>query len=274
LECGAAHIADSYFDCAAVGDRALGGFMSANMNKIITLKDLTLAYDREPAVHHLNGAFMAGELVAIAGPNGAGKSTLLKAIAGILPIHEGTIEFHQTTRSDIAYLPQLAEIERDFPINVLQMVVSGFWKKSGGFGKITGAMREKARKSLATVGLKGFEKRSLDSLSSGQFQRALFARVIVQDAKIILLDEPFTAIDASTTTALLKVIKNWHKEGRTVIAVLHDFEQIKANFTDCLLMARECIAWGKPNEALKPENLLSTHFFREAYPEHKGALKA
>ena len=264
----------TYIDCDIVGNFAVGGRMNANMNKIITLKDLTLAYDREPAVHHLNGEFMEGELVAIAGPNGAGKSTLLKAIAGILSIHEGTIEFHKTTRNDIAYLPQLAEIERDFPINVLQMVVSGFWKKSGGFGKITSEMREKALQALAAVGLSGFEKRTLDSLSSGQFQRSLFARVLVQDAKIILLDEPFAAIDASTTTALLKVIKNWHKEGRTVICVLHDFEQIKTNFTDCLLMARECIAWGKPSEVLKPENLLNTHFFREAYSAHKEACKA
>lgn len=261
MERRAAHISDDYFDCTIVGCGMVGSCMSA----VITLKDLTLAYDREPAVHHLNGAFASGELVAIAGPNGAGKSTLLKAIAGILTIHEGTIEFHETTRNDIAYLPQIAEIERDFPINVLQMVVSGFWKKSGGFGKITNEMREKALKALSIVGLKGFEKRSLDSLSSGQFQRALFARVIVQDAKIILLDEPFTAIDANTTTALLKLIKNWHKEGRTVIAVLNDFEQIKAHFTDCLLMAREAIAWGKPHEVLKPENLLNTRFFREVY---------
>ena len=271
MERRAAHISDDYFDCTALGNCLVGGVM--NNNKIISLKDLTLAYDREPAVHHLSGEFEAGELTAIAGPNGAGKSTLLKAIAGILPIHEGTIKFHETTRNDIAYLPQIAEIERDFPINVLQMVVSGFWKKSGGFGKITLEMRKKALEALSIVGLKGFEARSLDSLSSGQFQRALFARVIVQDAKIILLDEPFTAIDANTTTALLKLIKNWHKEGRTVIAVLHDFEQIKAHFTDCLLMAREAIAWGKPYEVLKPENLLNTNFFREVYSAYSGRVK-
>lgn len=259
MECGVSYNFGSCFDCDALGYGVVGWFMKNS--KIISLKDLTLAYDRQPAVHHINGAFMAGELTAIAGPNGAGKSTLLKAIAGILPIHEGTIELHDLSHSDIAYLPQLAEIEREFPINILQMVVSGFWKKSGGFGKITKEMREKALDALSIVGLKGFENRSLDSLSSGQFQRALFARVIVQDAKIILLDEPFTAIDANTTVALLKVIKNWHKEGRTIIAVLHDFEQIKAHFTDCLLMAREVIAWGKPYEVLKPENLLSTHFF-------------
>lgn len=241
------------------------------MTAAITLHDLTLAYDRQPAVHHLNGVFTTGELTAIAGPNGAGKSTLLKAIAGILDIHEGSIEFHGLTRRDIAYLPQVADIQRDFPINVLQMVASGFWKKANGFGRITTRQREQSLEALNVVGLRDFEKRTLDSLSAGQFQRALFARVLVQDAQVILLDEPFTAIDASTTEALLGVIKRWHQERRTVICVLHDFEQIKANFTDCLLLARECIAWGKPHEVLKSEHLLSTRLFREVYPLHDEA---
>jgi len=223
----------------------------------IKLKDLTLAYNRIPAVHHINGEFARGELAAIAGANGAGKSTLLKAIAGILPIFEGSIEFGEVTRSDMAYLPQAADIQKDFPINLLQIVSSGFWHKNNGFGKITQEQQEKSSEALEMVGLRGFEERNLDTLSSGQLQRALFARVIVQDAKLILLDEPFTAIDATTTEALLKIIHHWHSENRTVICVLHDFEQIKTNFTNCLLLARECVAWGAPSEVLKPENLLN-----------------
>ena len=240
----------------------------------VSLHNLTLAYNRHPAVHHLNGTFAAGTLSAIAGPNGAGKSTLLKAIAGILPIDEGHIDFHGLTRRDVAYLPQVADIQRDFPINVLQMVCSGFWKDVGGFGRVTRAQQTKAGEALAAVGLAGFEKRALDSLSVGQFQRALFARVLVQDARLILLDEPFAAIDASTISALLRVIKQWQEEGRTVLCVLHDFEQIKAHFTDCLLLARECIAWGKSREVLKPENLMNAHFFREAYPAHEEVCHA
>ena len=232
----------------------------------ITVRNLTLAYDRHPAVHHLNVSFGAGRLSAIAGPNGAGKSTLLKAIAGILPIDEGQIDLHGLSRRDIAYLPQIADIQRDFPINVLQMVCSGFWKDAGGFGRISWQQQQKAQAALEGVGLAGFEKRSLDSLSIGQFQRALFARVLVQDAQLILLDEPFAAIDASTIAALLSVIKNWQGEGRTVLCVLHDFEQIKTHFEDCLLLARECVAWGNSREVLRPENLMNAHFFREAYP--------
>lgn len=234
------------------------------MTPVVKLHDLTVAYDRRPAVHHIKGEFSSGGLTAITGPNGAGKSTLLKAIAGILPVFEGSIEFCGISRNDMAYLPQVADLQTDFPINVLQMVTSGFWQTSNGFQQITRTQKEKAREALGIAGLEGFADRTLDSLSSGQFQRALFARVLVQDAKLILLDEPFTSIDTTTTDALLKVIKMWHDERRTVICVLHDFEQIKANFTDCLLIARECIAWGKSHDVLKQENLLGARFFREA----------
>ncbi|WP_051012119.1 metal ABC transporter ATP-binding protein [Liberibacter crescens] len=244
------------------------------MTKAITLHDLTLAYLRQPAVHHVNGSFLAGELSAIAGPNGAGKSTLLKAIAGILPIHEGSIEFHQFTRKDIAYLPQSAELELDFPINLLQIVASGFWKETKSFGQVTRAQREKSLKALHTVGLQGFEKRTLDNLSAGQVQRALFARLLVQDAQIILLDEPFTAIDAATTEVLLKITRNWHVEKRTVICVLHDFEQIRKHFTNCLLMACESIAWGKPCDVLTTQNLLRCSFYRKTVPDQDNGQKA
>jgi len=238
------------------------------MNSIIKLHNLTVAYNRIPAVHHLNGSFIAGELSAITGPNGAGKSSLLKAIAGILPISEGKIELVGISRKEMAFLPQATDLQRDFPISVLQMVASGFWQVSSGFGKISKQQKERAIEAIASVGLLGFEKRTLDSLSSGQFQRALFARVIVQDAKLILLDEPFTAIDATTTSALLKIIKKWQSENRSVICVLHDFEQIKQYFDNCLLLAREIIAWGKSQEVLKAENLLNARFFREAIPEN------
>lgn len=229
-----------------------------NCSFAVKLNNLTIAYNRQPAVHHVSGYFASGELAAITGANGAGKSTLLKAIAGILPVFEGSIEFGSITSRDIAYMPQAADMQRDFPVNILQMVCSGFWQQSGSFGEINKKQREQAIQALSDVGLSGFEKRNLDSISAGQFQRALFARIIVQNAKLILLDEPFTAIDANTTTALLKIIAQWHKEKRTVICVLHDFEQIKQHFTNCLLLARETIAWGNPHEVLKPENLLRT----------------
>ena len=108
---------------------------------------------------------------------------------------------------------------------------------------------------MIAVGLEGFEDRSVGSLSSGQFQRVLFARLLMQNASVILLDEPFTAIDARTTQDLLKLIRDWHGQGRTVIAVLHDIEQVRKHFPNTLLMAREAIAWGDTATVLHADNL-------------------
>ena len=229
------------------------------MNAAVTLDNVTISYNRHPAVHHITGAFAQGSLTAIAGPNGAGKSTLLKAIAGVIPPQEGRI----TTRGTIAFLPQASDMQRDFPLSVLHMVTCGFWLKTKGTKTITTAMKQQATKALMEVGLGGFEKRDLASLSTGQFQRALFARLLVQNADIMLLDEPFNAIDENTTTHLLDIIRRWHAEKRTIICVLHDFEQIRNHFPDCLLLARECIAWDASAKALHPEKLLGSRFFKD-----------
>ncbi|MEJ2117978.1 MAG: metal ABC transporter ATP-binding protein, partial [Alphaproteobacteria bacterium] len=221
----------------------------------------------KPAVHHLSGAFEAGSLTAITGPNGAGKSTLLKAISGILYPDEGHIHFAGNVQP-VGYLPQTAEIQRDIPMTALELVASGFWYGSGSFGGISAKMRGEAQKALASVGLAGFETCDLLSLSVGQFQRLLFARLAVQNAQLILLDEPFAAVDAQTTERLLELIHVWHAEGRTIICVLHDLEMIAREFPQCLLMARERIAWGASEEVLRPENLATAGHFHAAWTGH------
>jgi len=240
------------------------------MSASVTLENVTVSYNRHPAVHHISGTFEAGSLTAIAGPNGAGKSTLLKAIAGILVPEEGRITIAGTTRERIAYLSQAPEMQRDFPMSVLHMVATGFWHQTGAMGTITPHMRQQAAGALAEVRLQGMEKRDLSSLSAGQFQRALFARLLLQDAALMLLDEPFTAIDESTTAHLMDIVLRWHREKRTVICVLHDFEQIRKYFPQCLLLARECIAWGESAKTLHPEKLLNARFFRDDRPADTG----
>jgi zinc/manganese transport system ATP-binding protein len=233
------------------------------MSAKVTLQNLTVSYERHPAVHHINGVFESGSLTAIAGPNGAGKSTLLKAVAGLIKPDEGNIRIEGIPKDNIAYLPQAAAIQRDFPITVMHLISTGFWRQSGGWGTITREMQEQASNALCVVGLSGFEKRNLQSLSLGQFQRALFARLLLQNGSLILLDEPFTAIDADSTRHLLDIITQWHAEKRTIICVLHDFDQIRKYFPQCLLMARECVAWGPSAETLNPEYLLKARFFHE-----------
>jgi zinc/manganese transport system ATP-binding protein len=232
----------------------------------IRLDNLTVCYNRHPAVHHLSGQFNSGSLTAIVGPNGAGKTTLLKAIMGLLPVTTGCIE-HAVRLNEIAYLPQQAQIDRSFPITVLDVVMLGHWRRIGVLGAVTADLRAKAVAALAAVDLEGFQQRAIRSLSAGQFQRVLFARMLLQDARLILLDEPFTAIDARTTADLLEVVRRWHGEQRTVIAVLHDLEQVRTHFPETLLMARSGIAWGETAAVLTPTNLTRARHRAEAWDE-------
>ena len=236
----------------------------------IILRDLTVAYDRRPAVHHLDGRFAPGSLTAIVGPNGAGKSTLLKAIVGALAPASGAVDRDGLAARDLGYLPQAAEIDRSFPLTVADTVIMGAWHRIGALGGVDRATADLARKALSAVGLEGFERRAVGSLSAGQFQRVLFARLLLQDAPVILLDEPFTAIDANTTRDLLDLMHRWHGEGRTVITVLHDLDQVRAHFPQTLLLAREPIAWGPTETVLSPANLLRARSMAERWDEAAG----
>jgi zinc/manganese transport system ATP-binding protein len=194
--------------------------------KAIEIRNLTLAYQGHPAVHHLSGAFEAGSLTAIVGPNGAGKSTLLAALSGQKGGIEGTIDLAPAIQTEL-----------------------------GSFRPVSVEIRARASEVLAAVGLIGFERRYIGELSVGQLQRVLFARLLMQDAQIILLDEPFNALDTRTAEDLLGVVLNWHRQARTVIAVLHDIDMVREYFPQTLLLAREVIAWGRSAEVLTPENL-------------------
>ena len=239
----------------------------------IVLDDLTLGYDGHPAVHHLSGVFEAGSMTAVVGPNGSGKSTLLKGITGILRPLAGRIERGSLSTSQIAYLPQQADIDRSFPITVLDLVALGLWQRLGMFGGMNNELWQQAREALALVGLDGFERRPISDLSAGQFQRVLFVRLLLQDCPIIVLDEPFTAIDTRTTDDLLSVIRRWHAENRTIIAVLHNFEQVRSFFPRTLLLAREPIGWGITSEIMTPENLQLARRMSEAWDEAAEACR-
>jgi len=236
-------------------------------NVAIALENLTVTYQRHPALHHVNGHFETASLTAVIGPNGAGKSTLLKSILGLIRINSGRVVV-APQRKRIAYLPQQAEIERSFPISVFDCVLLGYWQRMGLFGRVDPAMHRRAYDALAAVGLEGFEQRPVGSLSAGQFQRVLFARILLQDAELILLDEPFNAIDARTTGDLLAIMQSWHAQGRTVITVLHDYDQVRAQFPQALLLARNVVAWGATETVLTTANLQRAKAMAEAQDDH------
>ncbi|MBK1685745.1 zinc ABC transporter ATP-binding protein AztA [Rhodoferax fermentans] len=234
---------------------------------MVTVENLTVSYRQHPALHHISGRFVDGSLTAVIGPNGSGKSTLLKSIMGLLRPAGGRVQVN-TPRARIAYMPQLTEIDRTFPMSVQDCVQLGCWAASGAWGGVTPALRQRVANAITEVGLTGFEQRSVGSLSSGQLQRVLFARLMVQDADLILLDEPFNAMDSRTTDALLALVHRWHTEGRTVVAVLHDDEQVRAHFDQTLLLARELVAWGDTHTVLTGPNLQRARALAEAWDDH------
>ena len=241
------------------------------MTAQLRFRDLTLGYDRHPAVHHLEGEVEAGSLTAVVGPNGAGKSTLFKGVVGAIKPLAGWIDRDGVRPQDIAYLPQIAEIDRSFPINVYDMVAMGLWRRSGLFGGIGRKERDSIEAAISTVGLSGFEDRAIGTLSGGQMQRMLFARLLLQDARVIVLDEPFNAVDAKSSAYLLVLIHRWHAEKRTVLAALHDLDLVKANFPESLLLARAPVAWGATADVLTPENIAKARRMCEAFDEQAEA---
>ncbi len=235
----------------------------------ITLQNLTVSYDRYPAVHHIIGTFQPQLATAIVGPNGAGKSSLLKAILGLLPIQSGQVDLGEISHADIAYLPQQAEIDRSLPLSVFDLVAMGLWHEIGIFQSLNTAQRERIMHALVQVGLVDFSGKSIAALSRGQFQRVLFARILVQNAQVIILDEPFNAIDSKTTEDLLALVQTWPAQGKTVLAVLHDFNQVRTGFSQTVLLANELIAWGATSQVLTPENLAIANQRAEHWTEQK-----
>ncbi|MGJ4933417.1 metal ABC transporter ATP-binding protein [Bradyrhizobium sp. HKCCYLRH3083] len=233
----------------------------------LQFRDVTLGYDRHPAVHHLSGDVAEGALLAVIGPNGAGKSTLFRGIVGLLKPLAGSITAAGLKPREIAYLPQIADIDRSFPISVFDFVSTGLWRSTGMFGGIGAAAREKIARAIAAVGLTGFEGRGIGTLSGGQMQRMLFARVLLQDARVIVLDEPFNAMDSKTSADLLQLIEHWHGERRTVLAALHDMDMVRAHFPQTLLLAREAVAWGPTAEVLTTDNLAQARRMCEAFDD-------
>lgn len=224
--------------------------------KLITLQNLCVYYGQRHALQNVSGAFSQGSLTAVAGPNGSGKSTLLKVIAGVISPTSGTIAFAGGRRQSMAYLPQSANMQRDFPISVGEVVLTGFYPKIGEGKGVSRKQFALVERALQEVGLAGYDDRQISDLSGGEYQRTLFARVLVQDAPIILLDEPFTAVDAETTARLIRLLLKWHEEGRTVICVLHDLLLIQKYFPESMVLQGKCLGIGHTHKMFE-QKLLS-----------------
>lgn len=223
---------------------------------LIAVRNLSVHYGNRHALQNVYGEFHAGSLTAVAGPNGSGKSTLLKSLAGVISPSSGEIVFARGQKPPMAYLPQATHLQRGFPISVEEVVLTGYYPRLGEKSSIRDRHRTEARKALREVGLEGYAAREIEGLSGGEFQRVLFARVIVQNAPVILLDEPFTAVDAETTARLIRLLLKWHKEERTVICVLHDLLLIQKYFPDSMVLQGKCLGIGHTHKMFE-QKLLS-----------------
>lgn len=224
------------------------------MTPSITLKNIAVKYRRFCVLENLSGNFFKGSMTAIVGPNGGGKTTLLKTIMGDVPLLKGKLH-RPNTFNRVSYLPQQNILDRTFPLTAGEVVAMGLCAKNGFFKSLTSEATDKIEKALENVGLRKVINSPIGSLSGGQFQRVLFARLSLQKADLILMDEPFSAIDLHTMEDLVGVLDSWRSQGRTIIVVSHDLDIVEEHFPQTLLLARGAIGWGDTKEVLTKENL-------------------
>jgi zinc/manganese transport system ATP-binding protein len=225
---------------------------------MLELSHISYSYNEFMALQNVSISVLPQALTAIIGPNGAGKSTLLKIIANLVTPEKGKLKLSKNVK--IAYLPQHSLLDRTFPLTVFDVVTMGLWRDIGIFGGLSKKKTENIFSALDAVGLNDFGSRSLSDLSGGQFQRLLFARMIVQDADLLLLDEPFAAIDEPTVKDLLKLITTWHQQGKTILAVMHNLKLVKSFFPTTILLAKKVISAGKTPDVITQSNLAKISF--------------
>ena len=229
----------------------------------LCVRGLTVSYGEKPALFSVDATFPAGAMSAIIGPNGAGKSTFLKAALGLIPRVSGQVTvFGQPidrVRDRIAYVPQRASVDWDFPTTVIDVVLMGRYRKLGLLRRVSSAERALATDALARVGMEGFATRQIGQLSGGQQQRVFLARALAQDADLFLLDEPFAGVDAATERAIIEVLKALQATGKSVIAVHHDLSTVAAYFDHAFLVNVRAMAEGPVATTFTPQALAQTY---------------
>ncbi len=233
---------------------------------MIELNNVVVGYQGKPLTPPISGCFTPGSLTAILGENGVGKSTLLKTLAELQAPISGEIHYAKPCHKLLSWLPQQAEIDRSFPIRVFDVAAMGCWPQTGLLRAMSDAQFKRVEEALYQTGIAHLAQRTIDTLSGGQFQRMLFARLLVQDTPVMMMDEPFVGIDSQTRAALMELITALNSAGKTIITVLHHIEVVEAFFPELLLLKSNQVRWGK-TEAVLP------HYFHHHWtsaPRSKG----
>lgn len=226
---------------------------------MIIIEDLTVSYDgRQQVLEEVSFRLDGPGIVGLIGPNGAGKSSLIKSVLHLVP-YEGRIEVAglvgPAARAKLAYVAQKSQVDVTFPITVRECVSLGFYQELGAFGRLTKAHWARVDEVLDQVGLTDLAKRPISALSGGQFQRMLVARCLVQEADIILLDEPFVGIDSVSEGLIVGLLKELKAEGKLILVVHHDLSKVRTYFDQVVLLNRRLIAAGGVDEVFTPANL-------------------
>jgi manganese/zinc/iron transport system ATP- binding protein len=224
---------------------------------------VTVAYHRKPVLWDVDFIAPKGKLIAIIGPNGAGKSTLIKAALELVPRASGVVQFfgkpYKKAREMVAYVPQRGSVDWDFPVSALDVVTMGLYRKIGWFRPVTKKYRLLAQGALERVGMGEYAQRQISQLSGGQQQRVFLARALVQEAELYLMDEPFAGVDAATERAIVELLRELRRAGKTALVVHHDLQTVKEYFDHVLLLNMRVVASGPTSKTFTSENLKKTY---------------
>lgn len=229
----------------------------------LEVHDLTVAYHKKPVLWGIDFQVPAGKLVGVVGPNGAGKSTLIKAAMGLLPLSSGWVQAFgaplRDQRHRVGYVPQREEIDWDFPVNVMDVVLMGRYGKLGWLKRPGRRDREIARACLEKVRMLPYADRQISNLSGGQQQRVFLARALAQESDLYFMDEPFAGVDAATEEAIIGLLRELCREGRTVLVVHHDLASVPDYFDWLVLLNLRLVGCGPTSEMFTPAMLSKTY---------------
>lgn len=234
------------------------------MSAVLQIHNLTLGYRELVLFRGLSMDITAGSTLAVLGANGSGKSTFVKMLLGLMDPLEGRLNWPHGRPNEIGYLAQMTEFDRRFPIRVRDLAAMGAWRGFGFRGGLDRGAKRRVESALDDAGVLDIADRPLHMLSGGQLQRTLFARVIMQDAPLILMDEPFAAVDQSTEAHLLTIIRRWRDEGRAVVLVVHDLSSVLDHCSHALLLGRQEATHGLVNDVLTPDRLVAQGYLSES----------
>ncbi|WP_268626049.1 metal ABC transporter ATP-binding protein [Paenibacillus alvei] len=232
-------------------------------NTPLRVSGLTVAYQKKPVLRNVSFTIPEGNLIGIIGPNGAGKSTLIKSVLGLIPRVSGEVNIfgkpYAESRKRVGYVPQRESVDWDFPTNALDVVMMGRYGHLGWFKRPGAKEKEIALDCLAKVGMADFADRQISQLSGGQQQRVFLARALAQNADIYFMDEPFVGVDAMTEKAIITLLNELKRQGKTVLVVHHDLATVKEYFDWVMLLNVELVACGETEKIFNTSMLQQTY---------------